>query len=87
MYGVYTGAKTSQSGGGTYNYSGTVTKPGSDTRVYRYEGTVTKPASDTRTYGTSYIGHYSGTATKPSTDTRTYDKYYDYEIEIDYSKS
>lgn len=36
------------------NYSGTVTKPASDTRYYRYEGTVTKPASDTRTYDYYY---------------------------------
>lgn len=68
------------------NYSGTVTKPASDTRVYRYDGYVTKPASDTRTYGTYYIANYSGTLTKPASDTRTYDYYYDYEVEFKYTK-
>ncbi|MFP3390456.1 Ig-like domain-containing protein [Brevibacillus sp. SIMBA_040] len=38
----------------TYQYTGSVTRPESDTRVYRYEGYVTKPAVDTRTYDNYY---------------------------------
>lgn len=48
-----------------YQFSGTVTKPATDTRVYKYEqdysGTVTKPAVDTRIYTQKYSGYsYSG---------------------------
>lgn len=47
-----------------YEWSGTVTKPASDTRVYRYSGFVTKPSVDTRVYrqdysGTIYKGGYT----------------------------
>lgn len=37
-----------------YNYSGTIYRPESDTRVYRYRGYVTRPAVDTRTYDYYY---------------------------------
>lgn len=37
------------SGNGYMYWSGTVTKPASDTRVYRYQGEVTKPGLDNRT--------------------------------------
>lgn len=57
--GGYTGQITRQSGTARFSgstvyvsYSGTVTRPESDTRVYRYQGTVTKP--DTRTYQNYY---------------------------------
>lgn len=47
------------------NYSGTVTKPTSDTRVYRYKGMVTKPACDTRVWKTKYRQKYEGEVRKP----------------------
>lgn len=40
----------------TWYYSGTITKPGSDTRVYRYQGNVSRPESDTRIYKQEYGG-------------------------------
>lgn len=36
--------------------TGTVSKPGYDTRVYKYQGNVTKPASDTRVWEQNYSG-------------------------------
>lgn len=59
-------------------YSGTVTRPSSDTRVYRYRGTVTRPESDTRYY------RYQGYVTRPASDTRTYQNYYQYKITVRY---
>lgn len=70
----YTGC----SGAGYMYWSGTVTRPASDTRVYRYQGNVTKPAIDTREY------RYKGTVVKPELDTRTYNDYYKYEITVNY---
>lgn len=55
----------------TVTYSGSVSKPASDTRIWtqNYSGTVTKPAVDTRTYETRYqykvevsYLYYSGTS-------------------------
>ncbi|WCK57673.1 hypothetical protein PP175_26930 (plasmid) [Aneurinibacillus sp. Ricciae_BoGa-3] len=48
------------------SYSGTVTKPASDTRVYNYAGYVTKPAIDTRVY------RYQGYVSRPEIDSRVY---------------
>lgn len=57
-----------------YRFSGSVTRPASDTRVWNqdYQGTVTKPASDTRVWEQNY----SGTAVKPAVDTRGYTQSY-----------
>jgi hypothetical protein len=77
-------------------YSGTVTKPSSDTRIFKYQGTVSKPAIDTRVYryeGTVYKPssdtriwkqEYSGVVNKPAVDTRTYKTQYTYEVTIQY---
>jgi hypothetical protein len=58
-----------------YNYSGTVTKPGSDTTVYRYRGYVTRPASDTRQYQQDYSGTVYGAG---------YDTTYRYSVNVNY---
>lgn len=93
--GSYKGQHASASKSAWASYSGTVTKPGYDTRVYRYQGTVTKPAVDTRVYRyqgdvtkpaeDTRIYRYEGTVTKPAIDTRTYDTYYSYQVKIYYS--
>ena len=76
-------------------YTGTITRPESDTRVYRYQGNVTKPAVDTRVW--EYTQNYSGIVTKPAVDTRTWqqnylgtaykagiDDYYSYTVTLEY---
>lgn len=65
----------------TLHYSGTVTRPSSDTRVYKYRGNVTRPESDTRVY------KYKGTVTKPGKDTRKYQEYYKYKVDIEYEEA
>lgn len=59
----------------TWYYSGTITKPGSDTRVYRYQGNVSRPESDTRMYKQEYGGMvYQG----------GYDTTYRYSVTLEY---
>ena len=59
-----------------YEWSGTVTRPASDTRVYRYGGYVTRPASDTRVWQQNY----SGTVYKGG-----YENLYSYKVTIAYN--
>lgn len=63
---------------GTYSYSGTVTRSGSDTRYWRYRGNVTRPASDSRVY------RYRGSVNRPYSDTRTWDNFYKYAVTVSY---
>ena len=64
------GSTSTSSMSTSFTYSGTIYRPGSDTRVYRYQGTVTKPAY------TTYDYRYQGYVTKPAVDTRTWSRDY-----------
>ncbi|MCK2000699.1 hypothetical protein MZM54_04760 [[Brevibacterium] frigoritolerans] len=59
--GTYAGERRTADVPAWGNYSGTVTKPASDTRVYRmdYSGTVNHPEVDTRVYRQDYSGTVS----------------------------
>ena len=62
----------------TGTFTGTVSRPATDTRTYRYQGYVSRPASDTR------VWRYRGTVNRPESDTRTYDYFYQYKVEVEY---